>query len=94
MAGMEEGLPCGVEGFTPQGRGEGEILPGRLPLPSVPSHKERGVVRKKHFLNRDLGSSSLLTGWVGVVYCNTGGGLCDPFYPSVYQKRYLLSLMN
>jgi hypothetical protein len=32
----------------------------RFPLPSIPSHKGRGVVRTQRFINRDLGI--LLTG--------------------------------
>jgi len=39
---MGEGLPWGVEDFTPQGRGEGEILPGRLPLPPLSPPTRRG----------------------------------------------------
>jgi hypothetical protein len=54
MAGMEEGLPCGVEGFTPQGRGEGEILPGRLP-PLCPLPQGEGSCEKETFSKSGFG---------------------------------------
>ena len=59
---MGEGLPCGVEDFTPQGRGEGEMI--RFPLPYIPSLQGRGDFEWVLFPKLVFGTFGLVSNFV------------------------------